>query len=923
MLLPNWTNTINKTDILPPMTVRKSVKESKKWQKAVMDAFQFIGREQFIENSKFWDYYRMVEGKMSYQELKHAVPHLEQLSDLLDGAGVPAFLKHYDLLGSIIRDIVGKFVDMQDKFHVIDTGEIAENEFLRYKNQEITKMLNDLIENEVNTYLATQGLTPEGKQFSSPEEQQAFMQQVAAQKQALTPKDTLSDSKSTFKTIGMKWGEATLERDREKMSLNLLSKEELRDKLLTGRCFRHYRVGFDEYVAETWSPKNTFFSKEVDAKFAQDCNYVGRLHFLTPSEVIRRWGPHIKTDDQRKLLAGNPDWKSFLGYGEASGSINQAMGSNFNKPTWVPFEGVQDYNFYLNIQDTFGVPMGESTWFNPDGSETKSDRFLPRYAKHMAYGYHNVYANVLRDDFVHRSDLCEVTEAYFIAEDLYGLLKYENENGMVVTVDVTEDILPDFLRDNNIKQDFKSSIVDITSNQRAYENQEVNTIVWTYRPVTYEGVKITSPNLDKDLYIYCKEQEHQIKGDSEFDRKLPVAGYIGQPFAHKIMPYQAAFNLVMNQIYNMLEKEIGVFFLLDVTLIPSEIDGWGDAQEAMQEMMGLAKDIGILPVQTSGDAQKNANNFNQLTTHNLSYANQIQTRLALANTYKLLAYETLGANPQAAFQPTKYETAEGVRLNNENSTSQIAEIFEEFSEYERNALQLHLSVAQYCQSNRKDNTIMYTKGDASLAFLKLNDPNFPFRRIGLMPSKDSKKRKELETYKQWLIQNNTVGTDELLFAELISSDAMGQLLDVAKKGLARREEQNMMAHERAKELEAMKGQQEQELKRIEFENDMAKTESQNKTKVIVAQLTAQGRAADKNADTQSFDTINATAKTALAEKEIQNTKDFRDKQMSLEKEKQMSQKELDILKLKQKAEELRVKAQMKKDDLTIAAINKN
>lgn len=923
MLLPNWTNTINKTDILPPMTVRKAVKESMKWQKAVMDAFQFIGREQFIENSKFWDYYRMVEGKMSYQELKYAVPQLEQLSDLLDGAGIPAFLKHYDLLGSIIRDIVGKFVDMQDKFHVIDTGEIAENEFLRYKNQEITQMLNDLIENEVNTYLATKGLTPEGKQFSSQEEQQAFMQQLQMERERVTPKDTLSDSKSTFKTVGMQWGEATLERDRERMSLNLLSKDELRDKLLTGRCFRHYRIGFDEYTVETWSPKNTFFSKEVDAKFAQDSNYAGRLHFLTPAEVIRRWGPHIKTDDQRKLLAGNPDWKSFIGYGEASGSINQAISSNFNKPTWVPFDGVHDYNFYLNIQDTFGVPMGESTWFNADGSETKSDRFLPRYAKHMAYGYHNIYANVLRDDFVHRTDLCEVTEVYFIAEDLYGLLKYETESGRIETVDVTEDILPEFLKDNNIKQTFKQSIVDITSDQKAYDKQEVNTIVWTYRPVTYEGVKITSPNLAEDLYIYCKPSPHQIKGDSDFERKLPVAGYIGQPFANKIMPYQAAFNLVMNQIYNMLEKEIGIFFLLDVTLIPSEIEGWGNAQEAMQEMMGLAKDIGVLPVQTSGDAQKNANNFNQLTTHNLSYANQIQTRLALANTYKLMAYECLGANPQAAFQPTKYETAEGVRLNNENSTTQIAEIFEEFNEYEKHALQLHLSVAQYCQSNKRDNTIMYTKSDASVAFLKLNDPNFPFRRLGLMPSKDSKKRKELETFKQWLIQNNTVGTDEMMFAELISSDSMGQLLDVAKKGIARRMENEQMKYEQDKELVNMQGAQAQELKKIEFENEMAKVDSQNKAKIVVAQLTAQGRAADKQSDTASFDEINATAKNALTQQQLTDKKDYQNQQVALAKEKQMSQKEIEMLKLKQKAEELRTRAQMKKDDVTIAAINKN
>lgn len=905
------------------MTVKKSVKKSKAWQKAVLDGFEYIAREQFIENSKYWDYYRMVEGKMAYQDLKEAVPHLESLSDLLDGAGIPAFLKHYDLLGSIIRDITGKFIDMQDKFHVIDTGEVAENEFLRFKNQEITKALNDLIENEVNTYMVTKGFTPEGKQFSSPEEQQAFMQQMEIERQRAIPKDTSLASKTPFRTVGVQWGEATLDRDRERMSLALMSQEELKDKLLTGRCFRHYKIGYDSYEAESWSPKNTFFSKEIGSKFVQDGNYVGRLHFMTPAETIKKHGYHIPTNVQKQLLGGKPDWKSFVGNGEISGTLNQALSSNMNKPTWVPFDGATDYNFYLGLQDTFGVPMGEATWFDEDGENTKRDRFLPRYHKQMSYGYHNAFANILRDDFIHRTDLCEVTEVYFQAEDLWGILTYETESGMVTVEEVTEDILPQFLADNNIKQDFRSTIVDIKNGNKDLEAVEKNTIKWTYRPVTYKGLKISSPNLKEDLYVYCEPLEHQIKGESEFDRKLPVAGYIGQPFATKIMPYQSAFNLVMNQIYNLLEKEIGIFFLLDVSLIPSEVDGWGDAQEAMIEMRNLAKDIGILPVQTSGDAQKNANNFNQFTTHNLSYAGQIQTRMGLADKYKMMAYETLGANPQASLQPTKYETAEGVRLNNEASTTQIAEIFSEFNEYEKNALELHLSVAQYCQTNRKDNSVVYTKSDASMAYLRLNDPEFPLRRIGLMPSKDSKRRKELETYKQWLIQNNTVGTDELLFAELLTSDTMGELMTVAKEGAMRRQAAEQAQFENQQKLLADKAKLEDDNNEKEFQRDLQKEQLVSQTKIAVSDITARGRAADKNANDESFNNISEATNLALQQSKIDSGNMLKEKEIALKEKAQVSDKELKILELKNKLAEIQAKVAMKDKDVAIAAMNKN
>ena len=104
---------------------------------SVMDSFEHIGLQQFRENMKFWDYYRMVDGKMSYQELKEVIPHLDDLQQLLDGVGIPTFLKHYDILGTIINQLVGKYIDMQDKFHIADIGELAENEFLRFKNEQI------------------------------------------------------------------------------------------------------------------------------------------------------------------------------------------------------------------------------------------------------------------------------------------------------------------------------------------------------------------------------------------------------------------------------------------------------------------------------------------------------------------------------------------------------------------------------------------------------------------------------------------------------------------------------------------------------------------------------------------------------------------------------------------------------------------
>jgi hypothetical protein len=897
-----WVNNINKSDILPPMTVKKTVKESKQWQMAVLDSFEHIGIRQFEENTKFWDYYRMVEGKMSYQELREVVPHLEDLQDLLDGVGVPSFLKHYDILGSIINQLVGKYIEFQDNFHVVDTGEIAQNEFLRYKDEIIQKALVELIDNEVNMHLAKNGFNPESnQQFESQEQQQQYIAQLEEAKNKFTPTDTKNSAGYKFKTMGIQWGEATMDKDREELKISKHEKEEFKDMLLTGRCFREYKIGYDNYYPVTWSPKNTFFSKELSSEFVQDGEYVGRVHFYTPSEIIKTYGHLIATDVQKQLLGGNETWRSFLGEGIYTGSVEQALNKNFNVPTRVPFHGYHDYNFYLGLQDHLNIPMGEMTIFNKDGSERVVDRYLPRQHNRNV-GAYNYYANILRDDFVHRDDLCQVTEVYFRAYDLWGYLTYEDDKGTVVTEEVTEDILTDFIKEKNIKTTLKESMFEIQ------DNFEVNTLKWIYRPVCYEAVKIQSGNLQQSIYLYCKPCDHQIKGVSEFDIKLPVAGKIGKAIAPKIMPFQAAYNVSMNQLYNLMEKEIGIFFLLDTALIPSEIEGWGDAEEAMVAMRNMAKDIGIMPIATSGDAQKNNNNFNQFTTHNMSFAPQMQQRISMAEFFKMKAFEVIGINPGRNLQPEKYVTAEGVKISNEESYAQVAELYEDMGEYVQRAWELHLSVAQYCQSNKKDITIAYTKSDSSLQFLKLQDPNFPLRKLGLLPSKDGRKRKELETFKQYLLNTNTLGSDTL---------------EIAMSERKKKQEAEETAYKRQQELIAQQGEQKAAERKEIFEMDMALEREKSNSRIRAAELQAKGRAADSESDSQSFDEITKTADLALKDRTITGKLELDTREMNRKERADEENRRLKLAELTQKAKELEAKIKMSDNAKYIATINKN
>ena len=913
----DFSRNIGGYDNLPPMTASKKDKQKDPWKKSVLDGFENIAIQQFNENLKFVDYYRMVEGKLPFRELAEIVPHLESLQELLDGVGVPTFIRHYDIMGQVVNSIVGSYTDRNFKYHITDTGEYGKNEFLRMQDDKVSKSLQQILDFHVKKGLAERGLTTEGREFASQEEQMQFMQQLQAEQQKLTPKDLESSVSMPYKTSAVKWGEATLDKDREAMNLGRLTRRELRDKLLSGRCFREYLVGYDKYTANTWNPKNVFFSKELDNDYVQRGEYVGKYEPLNPSEVIDQYGHEIPTDIQKRLLGGNTEYKKFVGSIEgASGSINQAINSNFVKRVTIPYAGYHENEFYTQMEDYLGTPLGETTRFNKDGSATTYDSFLPR-SRGNNFSRYSDYSRLIRDDFEHRTDKCMVTKVYFKARDKWGFLTWENEYGRIETAEVTEDILPEFLKENNITQTLKSTLVE------AISEFEPNTLKWMFRPVVYEGVKVQSPYLEHPIYVYCRPMENQIKGDSEFDALLPVAGFVGQGIAEKIEPYQSMYNYCMNQIVSLMEKEIGMFFLMDVNMIPSEFDGHGNAEDAIMNLRSVAKDVGIMPVAMAADNGKPSSPFNQFSSYNVTYGAEMASRIQMAEIAQRKAYETIGINPQTLSQPTKYETAEGVKLNQDMSFAQISELYEDFELYLQGALELHLSVAQYAQSFNKDNSLFYTKSDASLTFLKETDPTLSLRNLGILPSNDNNKRKEVETFKSLLINNNTLGSDTIELAKLIQSDAMSDMIKIAEDAHNRKTADEQTKFQQQQSLVQQDAENKKQLSEAEYAREEESKDKDRTNNIERERIKAQGRAADKDADASSVAVINAAADNALKSKTLDHKIKTDVSKLNLEEQKQEDARKQAREELKLKAQELKERAANRATKETVAIVNKN
>jgi hypothetical protein len=254
---------------------------------------------------------------------------------------------------------------------------------------------------------------------------------------------------------------------------------------------------------------------------------------------------------------------------------------------------------------------------------------------------------------------------------------------------------------------------------------------------------------------------------------------------------------------------------------------------------------------------------------------------------------------------------------------QTADIFNNMSVARRKAMELHLSVAQYCQKEYLDVDFVFSTSDGDKSFLHLSDPDFPLRRLGVMPINDPKKRRELETMKQALLNMNTLGNDLLDYAELFSADTMTELVTIGRKGRL----------EKQKEVEAQR-QHEQELADKQIQADAAEKDKQRnwdadqnqkdrEAGIMREEIQAQGRAADKKADQASFKNI--SAQTDMALKEMKTNNDIQ-----ISQDKLQSQKSTDASKLALLEEQLRLetrKLEQKDREIAntryIAEINKN
>lgn len=903
---------------LPIQTLPDS-KKGTTWKKNVMDRLESIAISQISKNIEFRDYYKMIEGRLVYSDFEAPPEIIKDIASLREEMDLPTYIKHYDLIGLIGNQLAGELDNNKDKLRVDSTDEFSENEYVRTKTEKINQYTKEKFDLEIKRGLALKGIDPESKQeFKDEQAKQEYMQFIQAESaKIVNPQQIELNLSKNFKVKAVEWGEKTLESDRINFGINNLEEQEFIDYFLTGRYFRHFHVGYDYYKPEKWDVETTFFSQNQNIKYPQDGDYVGRVSWMSTTEILSRFGGKLPFNIQEKLgKVFDSDTDGSSGEkGDYTNLNKRAVGAG-----QVPHRDYFDHNMQIQLQEAFNTPIAESTYIDKDGNERTAPDWLSDYANNESYFGSNT-ASILRDDIDIRRDTFRVTEAYFKSWKRIGYLRYESPSGIIAEEMITDDILKDFIKDNEIKTYRTISIEDFE------EGDEVNVLAYSYIPEVWQGKKIGAGGgiLSEDIYFDIKPLDYQIKGDGNiFDVKLPVSGIISSSTARKIRPYQMGHNLCMNQIFNLLEKEIGMFFLMDINFLPSEFKDLGDSSEMLAELRDLARDLGFMPVDTSRQNLQGQNaQAGVFQKQDISYDVQIQRRAAMADMYKRLALEQIGITEQRKGNPDQYSTNEGIKIGQEATYAQTRLIFSNFNEALRRTTIQHLNIAQYCQSNNKEITLFTRKSDGDLAYLNFTDEVFGLRELGITAVSDSKSRKSLERLREQLLTNNTAGSDILDFAEIMVSDSMLELVETGKRSRAKAQA-DMQAdrdHEARLQQQQIEAAAKESAKIRKEEAIEAQKDRDND--IEKERIKSLGRASDKNSDQEGFAEINKAA-------DLAQQKEFQDKQNEL-KSKEVDIKANDAAvknrvaqeTLRLKLLELKDKREQRRHEKFVAINNKN
>jgi hypothetical protein len=385
-------------------------------------------------------------------------------------------------------------------------------------------------------------------------------------------------------------------------------------------------------------------------------------------------------------------------------------------------------------------------------------------------------------------------------------------------------------------------------------------------------------------------------------------------------PFQVLYNVCMNQLYKLLEKEVGKVYLTSIRHIPIPKDG--DAQDALDIWEMEARNRGVMFIDDSPENLKSPSSFNQFRDIDLTRTQEIQSRYTLAQQLKNECWELIGMSRQRMGSIAASESATGTNTAITQSYSQTEPIFVAHEYVLGQLYQAIIDASLYVEAKKPESTISYITNEGESAFVQVNGTDLKFRDLKVYLTnrpEDQKMFNEIRGLSQAVLQNGGSLHDII---ELYSTNSVRQMKKVFKTLKSRQEElevtklqqQQQQLDQQQQQAEAqIQLAQQQQQEKIANDNYQAELDRINKKEIaLIVAESKSGPLAD--ADVSGVPDVLEINK--LAAEESRATKDYQGKMAEIQSKNMLASQKLQV-----EREKLQVARENQANDLAIAKEN--
>ena len=676
--------------------------------------------------------------------------------------------------------------------------------------------------------------------------------------------DDVKDELDSYTSVAEKWANHVLTCQKAEFTLKEKSEDAFRDMLISAREFYHIyednsKTGFNVEVA---NPKNTWFLTTPDRKYISDPTgraqgaYAAGLVNVMELSEIIETFPDLTKEEIDHLRSSLQDY----------GLINVRESNLGNENVSPGIDSVTYDTYDPLVLQTRMMIEGEMKE-NNDGLKD----FLGLTSNVSSFGYKYV-----------------VVRAYWISKKKIGKLIYLDELGNEQSILVDEN--------------YKSGTIPT---QQSLE--------WGWINQWYQGVKI-GPDIyhikPYKLLNYCPiiGITHEVKNTE------------AKSLVDLMKPFQVIYNVCMNQLYKLLEKEVGKVYLTSIRHVPIPKDG--DAQDALDIWEMEARNRGVVFIDDSPENLKSPSSFNQHREIDLTRTQEIQSRYTLAQQIKNECWELIGMSRQRMGSVSASESATGINTAVNQSYSQTEPLFIAHEYVLGQLYQAIIDAALYVESQKPQSTLSYITSEGESAFVQVNGSDLKFRDLKVFLTnrpEDTQMFNELRQLAQPLMQNGGSLYDVI---ELYSTKSMRQMKKTFKNLRDKQEaiqQQQLQQQQQQIEQQGQIAQAQIQQAQQQHEQDLAHQDYQNEldriNKKEIALIAAEAKSGPLS-DVDMSGTPDILEMSKLTNDQMKAAKDYELKLAQINAQNQQASQKLQI-----EREKLKVARENQANDLAVAKEN--